>query len=121
MWHVKAQAHFEKGERLATTQAKLDPATDWESIVEGCYMGAHNFVLARAEWSGASHPQGHMHRENVRLLTRAGALQSVKDAWDGLEILRAGNVYEGRTNGTSAAEARRLLQIVRDWAAAQRP
>ena len=46
---VKAEAHYAKGERLEATQAKLDPATDWESIVEGCYMSAHNFVLAGAE------------------------------------------------------------------------
>ena len=43
---MKPEAHFDKGKRLAAAQVKLDPATDWETIVEGCYMAAHNFVLA---------------------------------------------------------------------------
>lgn len=110
-----------KGERLAAAQIKLDPATDWESIVEGCYMSAHNFVLAGAEWSGTSHSQSLMHKENVRLLKQANAPQPVQDAWDKLEILRAGNIYGSRTNGVASAQAREYLRIIRDWAVSLHP
>jgi hypothetical protein len=44
---MNAQTHFEKAERLASAQTKLDPATDWESIVEGCYMAAYNLRPGR--------------------------------------------------------------------------
>lgn len=113
--------HYAKGERLAAAQAKLDPATDWESIVEGCYMSAHNFVLAGAEWSGISHSQSHMHKENVRLLKQANAPQPVREAWNSLDIARAGNVYGARTNGVASAEARAHLQTIWDWTVALHP
>lgn len=118
---MKADAHHAKGGRLAAAQAKLDPATDWESIVEGCYMAAHNFVLAGTEWLGISHSQNHMHKENVRLLRLANAPQPVREAWNSLDILRAGNVYGARTNGVASAEARTHLQTIRDWAASLHP
>lgn len=113
---MKPEAHFDKGKRLAGSQAKLDPATDWESIVEGCYMAAHNFVLAGVEWMGASHSQSHMHKFNARLLDQVGAPQSVRDAWDKLDASRAGNVYGARTNGTASAQARAYLAIIEAWA-----
>ena len=70
---MKAEAHYQKGQRIAAAQAKLDPATDWESIVEECYMAAHNFVLAGAEWLGVAHQQSHIHRQNIGLVQRSGA------------------------------------------------
>jgi hypothetical protein len=100
---MKAEAHYQKGQRLAATQAKLDPATDWESIIEGCYMAAHNYVLAGAEWLGQAHQQSHKHQQNPRLLTQAAAPKAVRDAWESLDILRAGNVYGGHTNGAASA------------------
>jgi predicted nucleotidyltransferase len=78
---MKADAHYDKAERLADAQARLDPTQDWELIVEGCYMSAHNFVLAGSEWVGVSHSQSHMHKENVRLLKQAAAPAAVQDAW----------------------------------------
>jgi hypothetical protein len=118
---MKAEARFQKGERMAAAQTKLDPATDWESIVEGCYRAAHNFVLAGGEWLGQAHQQSHVHRQNVGLLQRSGAPQPARTARDRLEILRAGNVYGRHTNGTAAAEARERLQVIQVWATALCP
>lgn len=118
---MKADAHYAKGQRLDATQAKLDPATDWESIIEGCYMSAHNYLLAGAEWLGFVHAQSHMHRENANLLKKASAPQQVREAWDRLEVLRAGNVYGARTNGIASADARNRLRIIADWAAMSHP
>ena len=98
---MKADDHFAKAERMAATQAKLDPATDWESIIEGCYMAAHNYVIAGVEYCGISHPQSHKHAANAQLLRQANAPDEVKAAWDALERLRNGNVYGGRTNGVA--------------------
>ena len=118
---MKAEAHYDKGRRIAATQAKLDPAADWETIVECCYMSAHHLLLAGTEWTGTAHPQSHAHRENVRLLKQAGAPQTVRDAWDKLEILRAGNVYGARTNGAASADARRHQETISDWAVGLHP
>ena len=118
---MKAEAHYQKGQRMAAAQAKLDPATDWESIVEGCYMAAHNFVLAGAEWLGVAHQQSHKHQQNTGLLQQCGAPQAVRDAWGRLEVLRAGNVYGGHTNGVASAEARDEMQTIRIWATGLRP
>jgi hypothetical protein len=62
-------------------------------------------VLAGVEWMGANHSQSHMHKLNVHLLNQVGAPQTVRDAWEKLEVLRVGNVYGARTNGTASAQA----------------
>lgn len=118
---MKADAHLAKGERLAATQAQLDPATSWEGIVELCYMSAHHLILAGSEWAGTAHAQSHAHRENVRLFKQAAAPSEVAEAWDHLETLRAGNVYGAKTNGTASSQARAYLQIIADWAHSLRP
>jgi hypothetical protein len=118
---MKADAHYDKAERLTEAQARLDAGRDWELIVEGCYMSAHNFVLAGTEWPGVAHSQGHMHKENVRLLKQAAAPSEVQDAWNQLEVLRAGNVYGARTNGTASSSARAHLQKLTQWATSVRP
>lgn len=118
---MKADAHLAKGERIAATQAHLDPATSWESIVELCYMSAHHLVLAGTEWAGVTHAQSHAHRENVRLLKQAAVPLAVADAWDRLETLRAANVYGAKTNGTASAQARVYLQTILDWTRASHP
>ena len=118
---MNAEAHYQKGQQLAATQAKLDPATDWEGIIEGCYMAAHDYVLAGAEWLGQAHQQSHEHQQNPRLLTQAAAPKAVRDAWESLDILRAGNVYGGHTNGAASAEARLDMQTTVNWATGLRP
>lgn len=84
-------------------------------------MSAHNFVLAGVEWMGASHSQSHMHKFNARLLKQVGAPQPVQSAWEDLEILRAGNVYGARINGTVSAQARSYLKLIENWASALHP
>lgn len=118
---MKAETHFLKGERMAMTQAKLMPTPDWESIVENCYMAAHNFILAGAEWAGVTHPQSHKHTANAGLLRQAAAPQSVQDAWNQLDVLRAGNVYGGQTNPAAGDEARQYLARIQQWATAKKP
>ncbi|HEX6123311.1 MAG TPA: hypothetical protein VFY89_09120 [Ktedonobacterales bacterium] len=106
---------------MAATQAKLAPATDWEIVVESCYMAAHNFIVAGAEWTGVPHPQSHKHAANVSLLQRAAAPQDVREAWDQLEVLRAGNIYGGHTDPAAADEARQYLATIQRWASAKKP
>jgi hypothetical protein len=65
---MKAGVHFDKAERIATTQSSLDPAIDLESIVELCYMSVHHYILASTEWAGVTHFQSHAHRDNPRLM-----------------------------------------------------
>jgi len=117
---MKADVHLAKAERMAATQAKLDPAIDWETIVETCYMSAHHYILAGTEWAGVSHLQNHLHSMNPTLLQQANAPTEVNAAWSKLEQLRAGNVYGAKTSGTASDDARASLQIIDQWVLQQR-
>ncbi len=56
---MKADVHYDKAEKIATSQSTLNPVTDTESIVELCYMSAHHYILAGTEWAGTAHFQSH--------------------------------------------------------------
>jgi hypothetical protein len=119
---MKADTHFEVGGNLDADQSVLDPAKNWRLIVEGCYMAAHHYLLAGAEWRGVSHPQNHAHAANAGILRKAGAPAEVQNAWQHLDYdLRPGRVYGRQLNGTASAEARDALKLIKDWAAAARP
>ncbi|GEM_PF-3300629 len=45
---MNADKHFQKGERFERSQMKLDPVEDSEVVIEGCYMAAHDYLLAGA-------------------------------------------------------------------------
>ena len=118
---MKAEDHFQKALRFDEGQSQLDPTHHSELIIEGCYMAAHHYIEAGAEWRGIAHPQRHAHKDNIRLLNQAGAPEAVSEAWRNLESLRPGSIYGGHINGTSSAEARKALKTIKEWAEAVRP
>jgi hypothetical protein len=118
---MKADVHFDKGERFEGAQAKPAPATDWELIMEGCYLAAFQFSLAGTEWRGVRHSDNHPHAETLGLLTRAGAQPEVLAAWSGLETARSGRVYGKQPDGAQSGLARTRLQTIKDWALAGHP
>lgn len=119
---MKADKHFQKGERFERSQMKLDPVEDSEAVIESCYMAAHNYLLAGAEWRGFTHPQSHAHSENAGLLNReVKAPQEVQDAWVLLDKMRPGHIYGSRSGGTEGAEARKAFKTIKDWAEEARP
>lgn len=118
---MNAERHYAKGEEFEASQAKLDIVDDVSLLVEGCYFAAHHFIAAGVEWRGISHPQSHPHGQNIALLKQAGASQAILDAWNMLERVRSGNVYGGKTNGTTATQARTSLADIKVWAVLARP
>ncbi len=118
---MKAEKHFQKGERFEQAQARLDPAPDWESIIEICYMAAHHYLIAGVDWRTGTHPSTHAHSANANLLKQLGAPGEVQKAWDDLDVLRSGGVYGARTNGVASAQARSCLAIIKVWVEAARP
>ncbi len=63
---MKAEDHFQKALRLDAGQSQLDAAHYSELIIEGCYMAAHHYIEAGAEWRGIPHPQAHAHKDEIR-------------------------------------------------------
>lgn len=115
------EKHFQKAQRFEATQAKLDPATDWETILDGCFLAAHHYLMAGFDWHGQPHPSTHAHSANPRLLRQVGAPDEVKKAWEDLDRMRSGGVYGGRSNGVASAEARAALNFIKAWVQAARP
>ncbi len=119
---MNADKHFQKGERFERSQMKLDPVEDSEVVIEGCYMAAHNYLLAGAGWRGFTHPQSHAHSENAGLLSRqVKAPPEIQKAWNRLDAMRPGSVYGSRSGGMEGAEARANLKIIKDWPEEARP
>jgi len=118
---MKAEQHFQKALRFEKTQSGLEPATDWESIIELGYMAAHHFLIAGADWRSGTHPSTHAHGLNPKLLRDLNASAEVQKAWSDFDVLRSGNVYGGRTNGAGSAQARLCLKIIKEWAEAAHP
>lgn len=54
---MKAEDHLQKGQRLEEAQQQLDVTTAVELMIEGCYMAAHHFIEAGAEWLGFHIPK----------------------------------------------------------------
>lgn len=119
---MKADKHFQKGERFERSQLKLDPAEDAEVLIESCYMAAHHYLLAGLEWRGIAHPQSHAHKDNAGLLSRhAKAPLEVQDAWKLLDDMRPGSIYGTHGDAASAIQARTALKTVRDWTEVAKP
>jgi hypothetical protein len=118
---MKAEDHFQKATRIEEGQSQLDPGLYGELIIEGCYMAAHHYIEAGAEWLGVPHPQSHAHKDNIRLLRQAKAPQAVIDAWNDLDVLRPGGIYGKRPDLTAGPQARTDLKIVKDWVETTRP
>lgn len=118
---MKADVHFDKGERFEQAQTRLIPATDWELLIEGCYQASFQFILAGAEWCGVRHSDNHPHAEASGLLTRSSAPSEVLRAWTDLERSRSGRVYGKQTDGVESASARARMAVIKDWAIAARP
>lgn len=118
---MNAETHYAKGERMEASQAKLDPATDWEAIIEMCYQAAHQYIMAGAAWRGVAHVSNHAHAANLKLLDKVGGAEAIKDLWRDLEKQRIGRVYGKQTDGVESALARDRLENIRQWAASTRP
>lgn len=119
---MNAAKHYQKGLRFDRSQLKLDPIEDSEALVESCYMAAHHFLLAGAEWRGFAHAQSHAHKDNAGLLSRqAKAPQAVQDAWSLLDNMRPGSIYGARSGGAEGPEAQKALKTIKDWAEEARP
>lgn len=113
--------HFAKGERFEQAQAKLDPITDWELAIEGCYYAAFQFVLAGTAWRGVRHSDNHPHAEAMKLLTQASAPQELRAAWGALESVRSGRVYGKQADSGETERSRERIRQIKAWALLAQP
>ena len=119
---MKALDHYSKGERLEQQQATLDSTTHSETIANNCQGAAHHFVCAGMQWAGINHEQaGHAHSKHPTMLKQAGAPDSVRSAWDGLERLRTRAFYGSGIDNVAAADARAYLATIKGWAQSLHP
>jgi hypothetical protein len=103
-----AQDHLEKAKRLKETCAKLDPVTDWETIVENGYGMAMHLIA----YITANKLKKHMdtHKGLIGFLNE-NKLLDITALFRELEELRTGRWYGGKTNGDSA---KRAMEIVHE-------
>lgn len=101
-----AKDHLEKAKRLKKTCAKLDPESDWETIVEDAYGIALHLIACIMEKRIEEHMD--THRGLISYLTEH-KLPEVSALFRELDELRTGRWYGGRENGKSA---RRAFEIV---------
>ena len=118
---MKAEDHFQKALRLEEAQQQLDVVMAVELVIEGCYMAAHHYIEAGAEWLGCPHPQSHAHKDNIRLLRQAKAPQVVMDAWNVLDVLRPGGIYGKQPDQDAGPKAQDALRVIKDWAESVQP
>lgn len=119
---MKAVDHYSKGERIEQQQADLNLATHSGTIANNCHGAAHHFVCAGLAWAGINHEQhGHAHSKHPSLLKQAAAPAEVQSAWDGLERLRTKAFYGSSTDDTGAADARKHLATIKEWAKSLHP
>lgn len=118
---MNAEKHFQKAQRLEQGQNQLDPVHHGELVIEGCYMAAHHYIEAGAEWRGVAHPQAHAHKDNTRLLKQANAPDSIQDAWRTLETLRPSGIYGKEPDESAGATAQASLQVIKGWTEEARP
>ena len=118
---MQADVHFAKGERFETAQAKLEPVTDWELAIEGCYYAAFQYILAGSLWRGVSHSDSHPHAEAMKLLTQSKAPPEVLTAWSELETVRSGRVYGKQPDGGECERSRDRVRRIKVWALSAHP
>jgi hypothetical protein len=101
-----ANDHLEKAKRLKETCAKLDPITDWETIVENTYGMAMHLIA----YITANKLKHHMdtHKGLIAFLNE-NKMPEITALFRELEEMRTGRWYGGKTNGESS---KRAMEIV---------
>ncbi|MDP6627248.1 MAG: hypothetical protein QGG50_05045 [Methanopyri archaeon] len=103
--------HLKKAMRLEDTITnRLDPERDWELFIEGAYGCALHYI---AYITGDRH---HEHRDTHEGLSRflgAHGLETIREAFNTLDLLRQGRWYGKKGNGDAVKEAMTCVRRIK--------
>lgn len=103
---MQPDGHRRKAERLEGTLGKLEDASDYETIVEGCYAAAVQYIALVTERRRKKHLDTH---KGLAKFLDENELPDLAAAFRQIEILRTSKYYGSQGNGRSAREAKRIL------------
>lgn len=107
---MKSDAHLTKARRIEGSVAKLDPARDWEVIIEGVYGAALHYIAYIAETKVGKHHE--THKGLPRFLDQSN-LPELAEAFRALELLRQSRWYGGKENGEISKKALSILERIK--------
>ncbi len=107
---MQSDGHRKKAERFERTMRKLKDEPDYETIVEGCYAAAVQYIAAITERRRKRHLDTH---KGLAKFLDDSDLPDLASAFRQLEILRTSKYYGGQGNGSSAKEAKQILEEIK--------
>jgi hypothetical protein len=108
---MNADKHLEKAKRLDSTQDRLNPKKDWETIIETIYGAALNFIAYKCQTEDGRHID--THSGLPKILDDLGH-KDLADLFRQLDHLRMARWYRGQGNGDSAKRAWAILEKIKE-------
>lgn len=107
---MKPDAHLVKARRVEESLRKLDPAIDWEMIVEGVYGAALHYIAYITEAKVGKHHETH---KGLPGFLDQNGLPELAEMFRELELLRQSRWYGGKENGEVSMEALSILERIK--------
>jgi len=107
---MKPDAHLTKARRVEASVRKLDPASDWEMIVEGVYGAALHYIAYITEAKVGKHHETH---KGLPGFLDQNGLSKLAEMFRTIELLRQSRWYGGRENGEVSTEALAILERIK--------
>jgi len=108
---MNKKKHIEKAERLEATLKKLDPESDWESIVEIAYGIALNYIAVICERKLNKHIDTH---KGLPSFLDDNNMDELSTYFRELDVLRQGRWYGGKHNGETAEMAISIVEKLKN-------
>lgn len=102
-----------KARRVEESIKKLDPARDWEMIVEGVYGAALHYIAYITEAKVGKHHETH---KGLPGFLDQNGLPELAGAFRAIELLRQSRWYGGKENGEVSMEALSILKRIKQEA-----
>jgi hypothetical protein len=107
---MKPDAHLMKARRVEESIKKLDPARDWEMIVEGVYGATLHYIAYITEAKVGKHHETH---KGLPGFLDQNGLPKLAEAFRAIELLRQSRWYGGKENGEVSTEALSILKRIK--------
>ena len=99
-----------KARRVEESVRKLDPACDWEMVVEGVYGAALHYIAYITEAKVGRHHETH---KGLPGFLDQNGLPRLAEAFRTLELLRQSRWYGGKENGEVSTQALFILEGIK--------
>ncbi len=107
---MKKEEHLNKAVEIERSIVKLDIGTDWSLIIEGVYNVIIQYIAYYCESKYRDHRDTH---KGVMSYLKSIGENMLAEKFLGLDTLRTGRWYGGKTNGESAVEALSILDEIK--------